>query len=434
MLIWPSFALLGWLVTKGWRTASGNKVTTKHQLSTVTYNEGKGYVSVKKLEGSMNHRRTLEITQSLVGFNSVSSRSNGPISDWVEGFLVDNEFVIEHLEYTDANSELKVNLIAQRLPRKGRAQGGVCYLAHTDVVPADDWACDFCGPFEPTVREGRLYGRGSCDMKGSLACALAAIETISVHDQKAPLYFVITADEEIGMLGAQHVAKNSRFFKEMVEANTIGIIGEPTELRVIHSHKGGQAFKLTARGRSAHSSSRDGINANYALIPVLPRLMELYQRTENDRSLQNSNFDPPTLSWNMVIRNQPFASNITPSLAEVVVFLRPMPNVDHTPLVKQVADLAKEFGLEFSSRESCPPLYVEPRSESIKGMLELTGHDRSETVCYATDGSSLQELKRLVVCGPGSIQQAHRHDEWIALEQLERGTDLYLKAFRRWGC
>jgi acetylornithine deacetylase len=432
--IWSNFALNGSLFPEGWRPASGNKVTTKHHISTVTYNERKRYVSVKKLEGSMNSRRTLEIAQSLVAFDSVSGRSNGPISDWVEGFLVDHGFVIERLEYRDANSELKVNLVAKRLPRKGLEQGGVCYLAHTDVVPADDWACDFCGPFEPTVREGRLYGRGSCDMKGSLACALAAVETILVQDQKAPLYFVVTADEEISMLGAQHVANHSRLFKEMVRANTIGIIGEPTELRVIHSHKGGQAFKLTARGRSAHSSSRDGINANYALIPVLPKLMELYQRTENDRSLQNSSFDPPTLSWNMVIRNQPFASNVTPSLAEVVVFLRPMPNVDHTPLVNQVADLANEFGLEFSSRESCPPLYVDPQLESIAGMLELTGHDRSETVCYATDGSSLQELKHLVVCGPGSIQQAHRHDEWIALEQLERGTDLYLKAFRRWGC
>jgi acetylornithine deacetylase len=382
----------------------------------------------------MNSPRTVEIAKSLVAFHSVSSRSNGPVNDWVEGFLVDNGFAVERLEYRDSNQELKVNLIAQRLPQTRSEHGGVCYLAHTDVVPADDWALDFCGPFEPTVRDHRLYGRGSCDMKGSLACALAAVEDIAIHDQKAPIYFVVTADEEINMLGAKHVGRESHYFREIVSANTIGIIGEPTELEVIHAHKGGQTLTLAAHGRSAHSSSRDGINANHALIPVLPKLLDLYHRTERDLSLQNPSFDPPTLSWNMVIRNQPYASNVTPSRAEVVVFIRPMPGVDHAPLVKEVSDLAEQAGLEFRCSESAPPLYVDPQCESIRGMLELTGHTTAGTVCYATDGSQLQQLKRLVVCGPGSIQQAHRHDEWIALEQLERGTELYSKAFRRWGC
>jgi acetylornithine deacetylase len=382
----------------------------------------------------MNSPRTVEIAKSLVAFHSVSSRSNGPVNDWVEAFLVDNGFTVERLEYRDANQELKVNLVAKRPPSTRTERGGVCYLAHTDVVPADDWACDFCGPFEPTVRDRRLYGRGSCDMKGSLACALAAVEKIAVQEQKAPLYFVVTADEEINMLGAKHVGRESHHFREMVSTNTIGIIGEPTELQVIHAHKGGQTLTLTAHGKSAHSSSRDGVNANYALIPALSKLLDLYHRSENDPNLQNPTFDPPTLSWNMVIRNQPYASNVTPSRADVVIFIRPMPGVDHAPLVKQVSDLAEQAALEFHCSQPAPPLYVDPNCESITGMLELTGHARAGTVCYATDGSPLQHLKRLVVCGPGSIQQAHRNDEWIALEQLDRGTDLYLRAFRRWGC
>ncbi len=380
----------------------------------------------------MTNLRSLEIAQTLVGFDSVSSRSNAPVNRWIADFLATKGFEIEQIDYVDAEGVGKSNLIAKRPPAKPADSGGVCYMAHTDVVPADDWAVAFCGPFEPTVRDDRLYGRGSCDMKGSLACALAAVERISVDDQIAPFYFVVTADEEVSMVGAKHVAKRSELFKEMVASDTIGIIGEPTELKVIHAHKGGQTFWISARGRSAHSSSRDGINANYALIPILPHLLNLQSRTEADETLRNPNFDPPTLSWNMVLRNEPYATNVTPSLAEVAVFLRAMPGVDHSPLVKEAEALAARFGLEFRSTDPAPPLFIDPSCESIVGMLKLTNQEKPGTVCYATDGCALRDLKKLVVCGPGSIQQAHRNDEWISLEQLKLGTELYHRAFQRW--
>lgn len=380
----------------------------------------------------MSNLRSLEIAKTLVAFDSVSSRSNAPVNRWIADFLAAHGFEIERIDYLDGEGIDKSNLVAKRSPSASSTAGGVCYMAHTDVVPADDWAADFCGPFEPTVRDSRLYGRGSCDMKGSLACALAAVELVNVEDQTAPIHFIITADEEISMVGAKQVARRSELFRAMVAADTIGIIGEPTELKVIHAHKGGQTFWISARGRSAHSSSRDGLNANHALIPVLPYLLELQARTETDEGLRNSDFDPPTLSWNMVLRNEPYATNVTPSLAEVAVFLRAMPGVDHGPLIQQAETLAKRFGLDFRCTEPAPPLFIEPDCESIVGMLDLTGEAKPGTVCYATDGCALRDLKKLVVCGPGSIHQAHRNNEWISLEQLELGTDLYRRAFQRW--
>ncbi len=381
----------------------------------------------------MNSTPTIEIASELISFDSVSSKSNEEISHWVESRLRKVGFGIERVVYRDGNGISKVNLVAKREPAvRHHEAGGVCYLAHTDVVPADDWSLDFCGPFQPTIRDEKLYGRGSCDMKGSLACALAAAEQLPVHQQRAPLYFIVTADEEVGMIGARHVDRQSSLFAEMIDANTIGIVGEPTSLRVIHAHKGGLALRITSRGRSAHSSSRDGLNANHLLIPLLPVLLEIRQQCENDPRLQNHDFDPPTLSWNIVLRNEPFASNVTPSLAEAIVFLRPMPNVDHEPLVSRVEEEAAKLGLECKRGEEASPLDVPQTSDSIQTMLRLTEQNQSSTVCYATDGGVLQRLRQLVVCGPGSIEQAHRSDEWISLEQLARGTDLYYRAFQHW--
>ncbi len=381
----------------------------------------------------MNSTPTIEIAKQLIAFDSVSTKSNAEISDWVENRLQKAGFEIERVGYYDEAGNAKVNLIAKRFPANRHAtSGGVCYLAHTDVVPADDWSPDFCNPFQPTIRDGRLFGRGACDMKGSLACALAAAELLPITEQQSPIYFIVTADEEIGMIGARHVARKSKLFDEMVATDTIGIVGEPTKLQVIHAHKGGLAIRVIARGRSAHSSSRDGLNANHQLIPLLPLLLEIQQQCETDFTLQNQDFDPPTLSWNIVLRNEPFASNVTPSLAEAIVFLRPMPKVEHEPLVVRVEEAAAKLGLECHRREAAHPLHVDRSLDCITSMLRLAEQSQSLTVCYATDGGVLQRLRQLVVCGPGSIEQAHRSDEWISLEQLERGTRLYFHAFEHW--
>jgi len=126
--------------------------------------------------------------------------------------------------------------------KKGEGAGGMAYFGHTDVVPADPWFTREHGPFDPTVKGDRLYGRGSCDMKGSIGCMLAAVERYSPKDLRKPVYITCTADEEIGYAGAQNVVERSRFYRECVKHDTYSIIGEPTRLEVIYAHKATYGF------------------------------------------------------------------------------------------------------------------------------------------------------------------------------------------------
>lgn len=271
-------------------------------------------------------------------------------------------------------------------------------------------------------------------MKGSIACMLAAAEAVPASELKRPLYITCTADEEIGYGGAAAVAQRSELFKEMVAGGTRGIIGEPTRLEVVYAHKGTYGFVAVSRGRAAHSSTREGVNANLAMIPFLVEMKRLHDELESDPLWQNDEFDPPTVSWNIGINDHTRAINITPPQSVCTVYFRPMPGIDADALVERARRAAAECGLEFELRASAPPLYVDPGSEYIRDMLRLAGREAPRTVSYGTDGAMLTALEHLVVFGPGDIAQAHTWDEWIALEQLQRGTELYARAIRRWCC
>lgn len=369
----------------------------------------------------------LDYTRELIAFDSVSVRSNVAVTDYVEAALRRLGCEIERLEYDDAQGVRKASVIG----RRGEGPGGFAYFAHSDVVPAADWALD-TGPFVPTVREGRLYGRGACDMKGSLACALAALEQ-HVHSRlSAPVYITVTADEEVGMLGADQVAAESTLFRGMVAGGARGVIGEPTELDVVYAHKGGTVMRVVSRGHAAHSSTTRGLNANLAMIPFLMEMKAIHDETEQDSRWQNSEFDPPTMRWNIGINDHTHAINITPPQSVCTIYFRKMPGIDVQPLIDRVFAKATECGLEATETNFGQPLYVDPQSPFVRECLELTGTSRPRTVGYGTDGARLTALERLLVCGPGSIAQAHTHDEWIDLGQLEQGTDLYARMIARW--
>ncbi|MEZ6056248.1 MAG: M20/M25/M40 family metallo-hydrolase [Planctomycetaceae bacterium] len=257
----------------------------------------------------------VEMTAELVRFDSVSSRSNIDVTDHVEQLLQQRGFVTERVDYDDPRGVRKGNVVG----KLGSGLGGMAYFAHTDVVPADNWALSH-GPFEPTVRDGKLYGRGSCDMKGSLACALTAAEAYSKQSLDQPFYIGVTADEEVGMYGAKIVAERSELFAEMVKGESRGIIGEPTLLEVVYAHKGGCVITVTSRGKAAHSSTREGINANMAMIPFLVDMKALYEETNADKTWQNDEFDPPTLCWNIGINDHTRAINITPPQSICTVY------------------------------------------------------------------------------------------------------------------
>jgi acetylornithine deacetylase len=372
----------------------------------------------------------LDYTKQLVSFESTSVLSNVPVTDYAEQQLRRIGFTVERLEYDDPNGIRKASVVG----RKGSGPGGMAYFGHTDVVPADPWLFEDHGPFQPTVVGDRLYGRGTCDMKGSVASALAAAEQFSESDLKRPIYITCTADEEIGYGGAADVAERSELFQEMVAGKANGIIGEPTSLEVVHAHKGVIGFVATSRGKAAHSSTREGLNANLKMIPFLAEMKKIHDEAEVDPNWHNSEFDPPTITWNIGINDHTKAVNITPPQSLCTVYFRPMPGQDGGILLERARKAAEEHGLEFSVPVNGDAVYTDPKSGFVNEVLQIAGRDQPTTVSYGTDGAKLTALEKLVVCGPGSIAQAHTHDEWIALEQLKKGTDLYSRLIKHWCC
>jgi acetylornithine deacetylase len=378
----------------------------------------------------MAHRTARQYAEDLIRFDSVSCQTNADVADYLRDLLAAREFDVEPIQYQDRNGITKVNLVA----RRGSGPAGLAYFCHSDVVPADDWADDRHGPFEPHVQGGRLYGRGSCDMKGSIACMLAAIDRLAGTGVTFPLYFVCTADEEVGFVGARNVVAQSALYREIVQAGGRAIVGEPTRRQVVYAHKGICQMRAIAYGRAAHSSTSEGINANLSMIPFLVEAKAMYERTLSDPDLQNDEFDPPHVCCNISICDYNRASNITPARSVCTISIRPLPGRSVDGLIAEVRDQASRHGLEFQVDIRSDPFYTDPAGPFVQECVSLAGVDRPQTVSYGTDAGEFAELDHVVVCGPGSIAQAHTNHEWISLEELDEGTNLYEKFVRRWCC
>jgi acetylornithine deacetylase len=374
--------------------------------------------------------KAVDYARRLVSFESISRNSNVPVTDFAEQTLRDLGFITERLEYDDPLGVRKACVVG----KKGAGTGGLAYFGHTDVVPADRWFSSEHGPFEPTIVDGRLYGRGSCDMKGSMACMWAAVASIPGEKLKRPVYVTCTADEEIGYGGAQEVAGRSQFYREMVAGNSHGIVGEPTRLEVVYAHKGTYGFSAIAHGRAAHSSTSHGINANLAMIPFLVEMKAIHDAIERDPAWQHAEFDPPGVSWNIGINDHTAAINITAPQSICTVYFRPSPGQNPEALIERARSAAERCGVEFRRGHSGRPLYVDPQSPFVQSVLRLAGKQRARTVAYGTDGAMFGELKNILVFGPGDIAQAHTHDEWISLEQLELGTAMYARLIEQFCC
>ena len=374
----------------------------------------------------------LAAARALIAVPSVSRDSNAAVARVAADALVRGGFEVERTEYADPAGVTKVNLVARRGPASPAAgPRGFAWFGHTDVVPAARWSGPG-GPFEPVVDGGRLYGRGACDMKGPTAAALAAAARVSDADLAAPLWVVLTADEETGFHGARAVAARSPAFAALRAADPVAVVGEPTSLRVVHAHKGSAVLTAVSHGTAAHSSTTLGRNANDGLIPFLGDVDALRRETETDPRWRDRDFDPPTVSWNVTLRNEPDAMNVTPARAECTVYFRPPPRVDADALAGRFHAAAASHGLGVVEELRAAPFVTDPHRPFVRAMCELTGTDRSDTVCYGTDAAEFRVLSDLVVCGPGSIRQAHTADEWIDLAELRRGADLYEAAIRRW--
>lgn len=373
----------------------------------------------------------INTAQSLIQIPSVTDAPNRQVSsamcELLEGLNFD---VVEH-SYTDANGLDKRSISARRLAITDNTRPGIGYFCHNDVVSVEGWNCVAGGPFDANIAHDKLWGRGSCDMKGSAAAALSAISRVEQSEQDGPLYFFVTGDEESGMVGASLLATNSEFFGQLAQSEGLGIIGEPTSLQPVLSHKGACHLTISSSGVAAHSSTHDGKNANWELIPMLNFLAQLHHHCESEPELQNQAFDPATLSMNLVVENNPQMANITVGSASAKVFFRPMPGVPWESIASDIELEAKKHGLKCQRLQPLPPLHTDASRPLVSQLLSCLGNLEPQAVCYATDGCCFSTLKDLIVLGPGSIEQAHRPDEWITLDALHHGTKIYEQVFRQ---
>ncbi|MBM3276512.1 MAG: M20/M25/M40 family metallo-hydrolase [Candidatus Handelsmanbacteria bacterium] len=362
----------------------------------------------------------VKLTQDLIAYPSVSLSSNVDVTRFVIGILDRLRFEVEELPYIDVNGVAKLSIVA----KLGKGKGGLSLLSHNDVVPAfaeQGWTSD---PFKGRLYQGKLYGRGSCDMKGPLAATLCAATRFKVADLKAPLHIVVTSDEEIAARGAWEVSRKSNLFSEA--STGYGLICEPTRLRVVHAHKGALYLEIRSKGKAAHTSTLKGINANIAMIPFLQEMRTIYDLVLRSRKYRNAEFSPAHSEWSIGINDYNIATNVTPVQSVCTISYRPMPGTEVDELIERTRQSAKKHGLRFAVKFDGKPVYTPKDAPLVRTALQLSGTRASSTVPYGTDGLAFaSRMKNLVVLGPGDIAQAHTVDEWVEIEQLHRAVDLY---------
>ncbi len=370
----------------------------------------------------MTLQRSIEILSDLIAFETVSSDSNlNMIGYLTEKLQALGARCIETRDETGA----KANVFATLGPDM---PGGILLSGHTDVVPVadQDWTLD---PFQMTERGGKLFGRGTCDMKGFIAAALAFGESLDADKLNLPLHFAFTYDEETGCLGAQNLVND---LSERSIVPDIAIIGEPTEMRVIEGHKG--CFEYTTRfvGLEGHSSAPDdGVNAAEYAARYIGKLLEL-RHILKSRAPADSRFEPPWTTVNVGRISGGVAHNVIASKAEVAWEMRPVQSSDAELVRKTLSEYVEHallpemqgvYGEASITQDVVAEVEgLEPMDENAARDLvaELTGANGTGVVAFATEAGLFQQLGvHAIVCGPGSITQAHKADEYLEVEQLD---------------
>ena len=363
----------------------------------------------------MTEPELLELTKSLINYPTVSRWSNTAISDYLEDVLRGCAFEVERLTYTDENGESKVSLVG----RKGDGPDGLAFFSHSDTVPGqeEDWEA-----FSAAIADGRVVGRGSCDMKGPLAATVVAAANVDADRLQRPVYVAVCADEELSGQGARQVTAESQLFKEAPPK--YGVVAEPTSLIPVYAHKGGAKVEVTARGVAAHTSTDRGISANFLIVPFLADMVELAGEVKADESYMDTEFDPPTCGFNFVLDDGGCRPNVTAAKTVCTVGFRSMPKARSPELLTHITDRAEHYGFEIESA-FMEPFYTSPEAEIIQVACQITGNEHPQTVPYGTDAFFLDKRLQLVVLGPGHIAQAHTVGEWIAIDQLTRAVTVY---------
>lgn len=366
----------------------------------------------------------LELLERLVAFDTESSKSNLALIDFVAEYL--EGWGVPHLRVPNAEGD-KAALFATLGPM---TDGGVVLSGHTDVVPVTGqaWTSD---PFRLRVADGRAYGRGAVDMKGFDALALAMVPAALAAGLTRPIHILLSYDEETTCLGVADTI--ARFGADLPRPGAV-IVGEPTEMQVADAHKSVVTYNTTVHGHAAHSA-KPGLCAN-AVMAAADLIAELNRIADAmvARGDASGRFDPPNTTVHVGVIEGGTARNILPKLCTFLWEFRGLPDLDMAEIPALFAAACErvtrerlnrygEFGHIATVEEvSVPGLAPDPGSEAEQLALRLAGRNATITVPYATEAGRFQRAGiPTVVCGPGSIDQAHQPDEFIALAELARG-------------
>jgi acetylornithine deacetylase len=377
----------------------------------------------------------IALERKLIGFDTTSRNSNLELVD----FLCEQLKALGAAVEVDASEDGgKANVFATLGPRDA---GGLMLAGHMDTVPVDGqaWRTD---PFTLTEQDGRFYGRGTADMKSYIAQALLAAAAVRSKALKLPLHLVFTYDEEVGCHGAERMMEHLLGSKRPVPS--CAVVGEPTNFNVFRLHKGYHTGRVLITGVEGHSSKpMKGANAIYQAARVVTRLMEVEAERKQHRSMEDL-FEIPYTTINVGLMGGGTAFNIIPNHAEVGFEYRTMPGEDPDYVMNQVRGYVKEVLLpEFRKQQPEVDIQVELTNESRPMMtpagaeietiaLALTGNTRSSAAPYYTEGAIYNEAGiPTVICGPGDIDQAHRPNEFVTREQLEKGVDFLGRLIQR---
>ncbi|MCT4656913.1 MAG: acetylornithine deacetylase [Cohaesibacter sp.] len=364
-----------------------------------------------------------EMIAKLVSFDTVTSNSNLPIIDYIEAYLA-NLGVSSHRVYDETGE--KANLYATIGPN---VAGGVVLSGHTDVVPVDDqdWTTD---PFTVIEKDGRLYGRGTADMKSFSAINLASVPEMLAANMKRPIHLALSYDEETGCIGAPFMI--DEMVKTLPAIDAV-IVGEPTMMQIATMHKGVNGGRVTIRGLEAHSSQPHlGCSANLYAARLMTELGAIGDELKTN-ILQGVDLTPPYSTMNMGVVQGGIAANIIARDCMFTFDYRNLPDDNVEAILDRIFAYASK--LEAEMKEQYPDASIKIEMRTVPGLKpendgaaealcrDLTGRNSVIAVPYGTEAGQFQERGySTAICGPGSIDQAHKPDEYIELEQVQLGA------------
>ncbi|VVE32021.1 acetylornithine deacetylase [Pandoraea horticolens] len=376
----------------------------------------------------MNDLSSRALLDRLIGFATVSRDSNLALIEFIRDYLAQHG-VQSELFYNDERT--KANLFATIGPQD---RGGIVLSGHTDVVPVDAqaWSVD---PFRLVEKDGRLYGRGTADMKGFLASVLAAVPNFVGCELQMPVHLAFSYDEEIGCLGVRPMLAE---IAKRPHKPVLCLIGEPTALKPVLGHKGKLAMRCCVKGAPCHSAYAPyGVNAIQYAARLINRLEDIGDELA-DPEYHDARFDPPYSTVQTGVIKGGRALNIVPAECEFDFEVRALPGFDANRVAEALQRYADEdllpkmqavkpdTGIRLFPLSAYPGLATPPDSDAARLLAMLCGSDEFGTVAFGTEGGLFNEVGiPTVVCGPGSMDQGHKPDEFVSIEQLE-GCDAML--------